>query len=153
MKVQTFEDLIKWTHALHEQLAQCLAHCATTNEEQRAQWLLGYLAEHEARIGGMVDEFRKRADPKALNTWIYDYLNHEPIEPHRHCDAPYASMNFDQIFQSVFDLHNQTIIGLYRDLLSKADIPEAYELMQELLDMEEHETMQLAQQVNRSRDM
>lgn len=152
MKVQTLEDLIEWTRALHDQLAQCLAHCSTKNEEQHAQWLLSYLAEHEAKIRDMVEGFKKTADPKALHTWIYDYLNHQPIDPHRSCDAPYASMTFDQICEAVFDLHNQTI-SLYRDLVSNAHIPEVNELMQELLDLEEHETMRLAQQANRSRDL
>ena len=100
----------------------------------------------------IVDGFEKRADPKALNTWVYDYLGHEPIDLQRTCDVPFAQMNFDEICGSVFDVHNQAI-DLYRNLLGRADIPEAQELLQALLDMEEHETMRLAQQTNRMRDM
>lgn len=74
------------------------------------------------------------------------------IEPHRACAEPYATMSFDEICESVFDLHNQ-VIELYRYLLSRAPIPEARYLLQPLLEMEEHETMRLAQQANRIGDL
>jgi hypothetical protein len=28
MQIKTFSDLIEWTRELHENLAECLAHCA-----------------------------------------------------------------------------------------------------------------------------
>ena len=152
MQVHTFEDLIDWTRALHERLAQCLAQCSTKHEEQRAKWLLSYLSEHEGKLRDAIDGFEKGADPKALKTMIYDYLDHPPIAPHRLCDAPYAQMDFEQICESVFGLHNQAI-SLYRNLLARAPIPEANELVQPLLDLEQHETMLMAQQANRMRDL
>ncbi len=152
MKVTTFADLIDWTRALHHRLAECLSHCSTHAERLQAQWLLTYLAEHESNLEKIVEGFEKRADPKALNTWVYDYLKHEPIDPHRACDAPYASMTFEEIYQSVFDLHNQ-VTELYRYLLGRAEIPEARDLIESLLEMEQHETIRLAQQSNRIRDI
>ncbi|MEQ8483989.1 MAG: ATPase [Pseudomonadales bacterium] len=152
MKVETFADLIDWTRAMHHRLAECLAHCSTHSERALAKLLLTYLADHEATLEKIVDGFEQRADPKALNTWVYDYLGHEPIDPHRACDAPFAQMTFDEICTAVFDLHNQ-VITLYRYLLGRAEIPEARELLEALLDMEEHETMRIAQQSNRIRDM
>jgi len=152
MKVETFSDLIEWTRALHRRLAECLAHCSTHSEQALAKMLLTYLSDHENTLEKIVDGFEKRADPKALNTWVYDYLGHEPIDPHRACDAPFAQMSFEEICTAVFDLHNQVIV-LYRYLLGRAEIPEARELLEALLAMEEHETMRLAQQANRIRDM
>ena len=152
MKAETFADLIDWTRAMYHRLAECLAHCSTQSERELAKLLLTYLADHEATLETIVDGFEKRADPKALNTWVYDYLGHEPIDPHQACDAPFAAMSFDEICASVFALHNQ-VTTLYRYLLGRAEIPEARELLEALLDMEEHETMRLAQQSNRIRDM
>ncbi len=152
MKVKTFSDLIVWTREVHHRLAECMAHCSTQSERELAKMLLTYLADHEATLEKIVDGFMKRADPKALNTWVYDYLEKQPIDPHRTCDAPFAKMSVDEICEAVFDLHNQ-VIALYRYLLGRAEIPEARELLQALLDMEEHETMRLAQQTNRIRFM
>lgn len=152
MKIETLGDLIDWTRALHKRLADCLGHCTTHAEEARARWLLTYLADHESTLEKIVDGFSKRTDPRTLHTWVYDYLGHSPIDPHRVCDAPYANMTFDEICASVFELHSQ-VMELYRYLLGRADIPEARELIESLLAMEEHETLRLAQQSNRLRDM
>lgn len=152
MNVETFKDVIEWTQALHHRLAECLQHCSTKHEEQRAKWLLSYLADHESELATVVAGFEQNADPKALNTWVYDYLGHQPVDPHRTCDAPYSQMTFEQISHAVFDLHNQ-VIDLYRYLESRAEIPEAQVLLKQLLCIEEHETMRLAQQAARIGDL
>lgn len=152
MKVETFADLIDWTRAVHHRLAVCLEHCSNETDEGLPRLLLSYLADQEAILEQIVDGFQKQANPKALHTWVYDYLGHEPVDPHRACDRPFAGMTFDEICESVFDLHRQ-VRSLYRHLIGRAAIPEAQELLQALLDMEEHETMLLAHQTNRIRDM
>jgi len=152
MKVKTISDLIDWTRQMHRQIAERLADGSVHHEQEMARLLLSYLADHEAALEKMINGFEHRADSKALNTWVYDYLKHDPIDLHRSCDAPFAEMDVNAICLSVFDVHNQAI-ELYRNLLGRADIPEAQELLQALLAMEEHETMRLAQQTNRMRDM
>jgi hypothetical protein len=152
MKIETFQDLIEWTRQLHAHLAECFSHCATQHEEARAKWLLEYLADHEATLERTVVGFEKQADPKALHTWVYDYLSHAPLTPHPACNLPYAKMSFDDICREVFSLHDQ-VIALYRYLEGRAEIPETRDLVGELLKLEEHEAMRLAQQTNRARDL
>lgn len=152
MQIRTFSDLVDWTRQLHEHLAVCLAHCATQNEEEQARALLDYLAEHEAKIEKMVRMFEDQAAPEVMKTYIYDYLTHQPIQSHRTCDAPYATLGFDDICREVLDYHQQ-VIGLYRDLEGRAEIPEAKELFHALLAMEEHEAMLLARQTGRMADL
>lgn len=152
MKIQTFEDLINWTGTLHQTLGECLAHCADENETTLTHWLMTYIADHEARLTKAVEGFRQQADPGALHTMVYDFLEHQPLDPHKACDKAFGQMSFDEICQSVFEFHNQAI-ELYRYLLSRADIPEARELLEELLAMEEHDTLLLAHQTNRMHDL
>lgn len=152
MKIETFHDLIDWTRQLHAHLAECFRHCATQHEEDQGKWLLEYLSAHEATLERTVASFEKQADPKALHTWVYDYLSHTPISPHQACSAPYAEMSFDDISREVFSLHDQ-VIELYRYLEGRAEIPETRDLVRELLKLEEHEAMRLAQQTNRARDL
>ncbi|AJY52916.1 ATPase [Vreelandella sulfidaeris] len=152
MEVRTFGDLIDWTRQLHEHLASCLAHCATEHEEERAQMLLNYLAAHEAEMQRVVARFEQQADTKALKTYVYDYLEHKPIRTHRTCDAPYAELSFDDICHEIFDFHEQAI-SLYRSLAGKAEIPETKELVDALLDLEEHEAMRLVRQTGRMKDV
>lgn len=49
-------------------------------------------------------------------------------------------------------LHDQ-IIELYKTLIGKAEIPEAKELLESLLTMEQNESMRLARQIGRMEDL
>eukprot|EP00903_Cladosiphon_okamuranus_P002290 g2288.t1 len=152
MKVKTISDLIDWTRLMHRQLGERLTSGSALHEQELARMLLSYLADHEAALEKIIEGFEQRADIKALNTWVYDYLNHEQINLQRSTDVPFEKMTFNEICRSVFDVHNQAI-DLYRDLLRRADIPEVKELLKSLLDIEEHETMRLAQQTGRMQDI
>ncbi len=152
MDIKTFKELIDWTRELHGHLATCLAHCATRHQEERTRALLDYLATHESEIERIVSEFERMGDAKALETRVYDYLSHNPIRTHRTCDEPYAKLDADGICREVFDFHDQ-IINLYKTLIGKAEIPEAKELFDALLEMEENEAMRLARQIGRMREV
>ena len=152
MDVRTFGELIDWTRQLHEHLAACLAHCADIHEEERARMLLNYLAAQEAEMQRVVARFEQTVDAKALKTYVYDYLEHKPIRTHRTCDAPYSTLSVDDICREVFDFHEQTI-NLSRTLVGKAEIPEAKELLDSLLALEEHEAMRLVRQTGRMNDV
>lgn len=100
----------------------------------------------------IVSEFRSQGDSRALETRVYDYLSHDPIQTHRTCNEPYAKLDFAGICKEVFDYHDQ-IENLYRTMADKAEIPEAKALLQSLLAMEENEAMRLARQVGRMDDL
>lgn len=153
MTVETLQDSLDWSQQLHERLAQSLLHCSQQTDDQRLKWLLDYLVEHEQSLAKNLARFREQADPKALHTWIYDYIAHMDIHPaNKFAGMPEPSMDFDAICDGVFDAHNR-IISLFRYLGRHADIPEAETLVENLLGLEEHETMLIAQQINRLRDM
>lgn len=152
MEVRTYFDLIDWTRQLHAKLAICLAHCAPLHQVERAALLLQYLASHEAELEKIVAGFEEQADPKAARTYVYDYIPHTPITTHLTCDDHYAELDAETIRAEVFDFHQQ-IISLYRSLWGKTDIPEARELVQSLLQMEENEAKRLVRQIARMDDL
>ncbi|MDZ7851566.1 MAG: ATPase [Halomonas sp.] len=135
VEIRTFGDLIDWTRQLHEHLAHCLSHCANYNEEECAGMLFYYLADYQIEMEYVVCKPENRADPKALNTYVYDYLYHKPNRSHRTFDAPYAALDFNEICREIFDFHDQ-VTDLYRNLIGKAEIPEARELLESLLEIE-----------------
>ncbi|MCO7248138.1 MULTISPECIES: ATPase [Halomonadaceae] len=152
MEIKTFGDLIDWTRQLHAHLAECLAHCANQHEEERAQMLLNYLSLHEAEMQRVIASFEGTASVNVLHTYVYDYLSHQPIRSHRTCDAPYSTLGADAICKEVLDFHDQAI-SLYRSLIGRAEIREAKELLETLLDLEEHEAMRLSRQTERMHDI
>ncbi|WP_375183272.1 ATPase [Marinobacter sp.] len=152
MEIKTFEDLIDWTRQLHAHLARCLHESAKLNNDERASALLDYLAGHEALLEKAVGEFEKQADRKAMDTRLYDYLNHKPIGPSADSYTHYASMSFRDIAAEVFQFHDQ-VMDLYDSLIGKAEISEAKALLEDLLSMEEHEAMRLSSQIGRMEDL
>lgn len=152
MDIKTFGELIEWTRDLHRNLARCLGHCATHHEEERAKALLQYLSSHESELARIVDEFEIQSASNTLETRVYDYLKHNPIETHRTCDEPYAKLGFQEIYREVLDFHEQ-VMDLYKMLWEKAEIPEARELLEGLLKMETNESMRLARQIGRMDDL
>jgi hypothetical protein len=152
MKVATSRELIEWTSKLHGELGRCLAHCANHTEEQHARWLMEYVADHESQLERALTTIAEQGDQRALNTFVYDYFKHAPAIPHALTDVPFATMDFAAISQAVFNFHNEAI-ELYRYLLSRAQTERMEKLLQPLLDLEEHETMRMAQQANRIGDL
>ncbi|WP_417567291.1 ATPase [Marinobacter sp.] len=152
MEIKTFEDLIDWTRQLHAHLARCLHESAGRNKDERASALLDYLSSHESLLEKAVSEFEKQADPKAMKTRLYDYLNHKPIKANQACDIRYADLDFKDIAREIFQFHDQ-VMDLYDSLIGKAEIPEAKSLLEDLLALEEHEAMRLASQIGRMDDL
>lgn len=152
MEIKTFGDLIDWTRQLHTHLAKCLHESAADNPDERAGALLDYVSQHETLLAKAVTEFEKQADAKAMETRLYDYASHKPIESHRTCDTHYAELDFQGIAREVFDFHDQ-VMALYDTLIGKAEIPEARSLLEDLKSLEEHEAMLLARQIGRMDDL
>lgn len=152
MESETFAEVLEWTRQLHTDLAEVLARCAGTNEDERARMLLNYLAEHEIEMADSVAAFASRADAKALETHVYHYISHKVIESERICTAPYDKMSFDEISQLVFGLHDD-VLELYRTLLAKADIPELATLLEGLVQLEEQQVMLMVTQAGRMNDL
>jgi rubrerythrin len=143
MKVETLQDIVQWTRDMHEHLSECFKKASDEQEKTRAQSLLKYLSEHENSLAKALDRIEREADPQALRAGVSEYLDRTPIDPERTCVAPYEEMDVDEISAAIVDTHNQ-FIDLYRYLAGRADIPEARDLAEDLLAMEEQESIVLA---------
>lgn len=152
MHIRTFGELVDWVRRIHHQLSEEMAASSLKQQQERAKMLLQYLAEHEAKLDLAIGEFERQGDPKAMSTRLYDYFDRNPVQTHRLCDKLYADMSFDDISREVFDVHDQ-IMSLYQTLIGKAEIPEIRQLMESLLELEEHEAMLLARQIGRMDDV
>jgi hypothetical protein len=150
MDIKTFEDLIEWSRELHQHLGRCMKASVDAQPDDRAKELLIYLADHEQAMEKMVIEFERQANDKALKTRVYDYLANGPVKSHRTCTVPYDKLDYEGICREVFDYHSQ-LMDLYKSLIGKAETANARYLMEDLLEMEKHESMRLAQQIDAGR--
>lgn len=151
MQAETFADLIKWNSGVHDMLADRMQKAAELNGDERAKGLLTYLADHERMLADTVRKVGDRADEKTLKTWLYEHVS-EDLPPRDDRKIDFDNWDYERISEEVFDIHNQ-IIELYRYMAERAAIPEAEEVMQELYDLQKHETLRLADQVNSGRSL
>lgn len=152
MKVESNASMIEWTIDLHYKLAEVFAAGQAIQKDERARGLLEYLQQQENRIGEMVEGFEGQADQNALDTRKYDWEAHTSVEIASLSDKPYGTMTYDEIAEDVMVTHNQ-IIELYRSMLARASIADEKKLLEALAGVEEQETKQMSQSINRGRDM
>lgn len=152
MQVETLGDVLDWTKAAHRNLADCLAHCAEGSRQERVRMLMDYLAEHERELSRTLQLAKQDAKPSALHTWCYEYFDKYPIEPHETCHGDFRDKDTDQVMAAVLAWHEK-IIGLYRYLLSRAEVNSTRDLLTNLISLEEHETMRMVRDAGRMQDL
>lgn len=152
MQAETLRDVMDWTRALHGSLAESLKRSAEVSKGERARMLLDYLAEHETRLQKVVELSEQDASVKALNTWCYDYFENAPVSLRRIELEDLSDREPDEIIATVIDMH-EMVIDLYRYLMGRAESPTPRELVEGLLDMEEHEAMLMARDARSMEDL
>lgn len=151
MQIDTFRDIIHWTRAYHQQLSEWLHNSSVMQNDERTQMLLDYLAEHEAKLSRAITAFEETDNLNALDTWVMEFLDKEPLLPSADLGAPFADMTTDEIIAKVQDEHAR-IVELYRFLVSRVSTTPAADLLEELANLETHEAMRLSQASNRIND-
>ncbi len=149
---QTLNDVLDRTRELHSGLAASLGRAASATDDPRAQLLMDFLSEHEEKLEQAVDSIQKNADAKQLDTWFYDFTQKHNVVRTGGDHKTYSKMTTDEIMGEVMEEHDQ-IIQFYRYLYGRAGTSPAHELLRELLELEQHEAMQLSQEGNRANDM
>lgn len=152
MKVETLKELLNWCTAIHAELADRMARGADRSADGPARWLMEYVAKHEEQMAEQLEGIEEAADRRALATWVYDWLQHPPPKPESVVEDADQETAFEAVARAVFDAHNE-IMTLLRFLIDRADTPEAKELMERMLSLEEGHTRQIGQQLHRIRDM
>lgn len=151
MQMEPLKEVMHWTQAVHHELAHSLRDTAAKRDE-RARLLLEYLAEHEKNIEHLLRRFERLADREVLNTWYLEYINKEPVPDHRRITEEYRDKDAEAIYHNVMMQHEK-IIELYKFLRSHAETEESRELLQHLVDLEQHEAMRMSQSANRFSDL
>lgn len=152
MKVNTLEHLIEWSSAVHRHLADQLETASGSADEGPAKLFVGYAAGHERKMSEQVAGVARESDTKALQTWVYDWLEQPPKPPEAIVHIGGHEVDFDALSRTIFSAHNE-IMSLFQQLKIRADTAEVEEVIARMVDIEEGHTRQMAQQMNRTLDM
>lgn len=152
MKVETLNELLNWCSAIHGRMAEHMTRGAESNPDGPTRWLMEYVAKHETQMAEQVDATRDDADPRALKTWVYDWIESPPSKPEDMTEGADRHRAFEAVSRAVFDTHNE-IMKVLRSVTGRADTPETRELVEQMLNLEEGHSRQIGQQMNRIADM
>lgn len=142
MQIEQIRDILNWIVDYHQQLAECYEHCADQSESPRIKMLLEYLSEHEKQLTHTIARYEEKADARDLNTWCLEYMDKVPAAAHTLCEANLNVLDTNQIMARTVSIHNQ-LLDLYRYLVSRAVNKRTEELFDNLISLEEHETMRM----------
>ncbi|WP_217474692.1 hypothetical protein [Stutzerimonas stutzeri] len=151
MNIERCEDLVERTRQAHTRLSECMSEAAEQRGDSLATMLLVYLAQHEQALASTIERITEHADSRALHARLHDAVPGDMLVLDLDSEA-YAQMSVDELSREIFAIHNR-IIDLYRSLENRPGLDRAGELLAEMLQLEEHETMRLAQQVNRMHEL
>lgn len=152
MKIETLKDLLHWTAELHRRLSRYLTEYSDQTQDERSGLLLDFLKEHENRLADLVSRFEESGDARALHSWCYEYFERNPqwLEP---ADAmEFDKLDIESLMVRIIDQHNR-VIELYRYILSQEGAPSAKALLHKLIELEQHEAMQMTMGGNRLNDI
>ena len=146
MDVTNFNQLISWTRQVHQQLATLLEQDAHLHHNERARLLLACLSEQQQRLGDTIKKFEESTKTQALDAYIpylYSAFEQLPINTQRLYTQSYAELTIAEISQVLFDAHQQ-MIDFYQHLVNESQVPEAKELVESLLALEQAAQKQMA---------
>lgn len=152
MKVDTLEHLVKWSSTVHARLADQLYAAIQNAVDGPAKLFVEYAMAHEYKLAEQIAGLIEESDAKALQTWVYDWLDQPPRSPEAITRIDDQRVDLEALSRSIFATHNE-VMGLFQQLKARADVADVEELIDRVLDIEEGHTRQMAQQLNRTQDM
>lgn len=152
MKIEQLRDVLHWTEAYHKELHDCLQHCQSAADSERVKLLLQYLADHEEQIAAGLKRFETQANLNALDTWCNEYMKKQPMGHELGAAVSLSKLSTAEIIQYIVQQHD-VLIGLYRHLQSQIPADNAAALLQDLVDMENHEAMQMVKNYEELEDL
>jgi len=152
MKVKTIQSLIDQIKESHNVLANMFHRGLRRSTDERVSGLLLYLYQHEKQLVKLVEKIEQKADSKALKTMMYTFDDALSDSVEKVKSINICALTYDEAVEVVIDIHN-TILGQLEYLMGRSSIREELDMLNILMDAEQHELKQMVQQVQRGTDI
>lgn len=148
MQVESIKEALAWTQNFHQNLAGTLEAKKYESDDERTNMLLDYLTDCEESLVKDLESLKSAADSHVLKTWGYEYMENFPPKNALDHDGALANLGQEQVVKHVEERHNE-VIELYEHLKSKAHVPEVYDFIDQVMELERNEAKKIAQSTNR----
>lgn len=151
MQFKTVKDVVDHSRLLHKQISEHYHKLSEANAQARVSMLLEYLKRHEDHLEQTLCKFEQDKSQKVLESW-FQYA------PDQNLDDVFSeihvsdNMSTDDVVEMALKLDDY-FIDLYQGMVSTSTSSAVKAVFQNLLDMEEHEKIQLAKTALQINDM
>jgi len=144
MRFEQTRDVLDHAVAFHSRLGKFYHRLSNHTEQQRLKLLLDYFSRHEKHLRRSLEDFEDETAEQLLNTW-FDFTTGSDLDKLPAKTEIDPNTTVDQVIHLAMELDDH-LIALYREMASRADIPELKQLFESLLKLEEQEQHRMARQ-------
>jgi len=151
MQFKTVKDVVDHSRRLHQQISQYYQKLSEESAQARVSMLLEYLKRHEDHLESTLNKFGQDKSQGVLESWfqyapdqdLSDVMADLEVSDHMDTgDVVSMALTLDDYF-----------IDLYQGMVSNASSTAVKAVFQNLLDMEEHEKIQISKTALQINDM
>jgi len=151
MQFKTVKDVVDHSRLLHKQISEHYHKLSEETSQARVSMLLEYLKRHEDHLEQTLCKFEQDKSQKVLESW-FQYAPDQDIKDVLSGLNINEDMSTDDVVEMALKLDDY-FIDLYQDMVNSSTSTPVKEVFQNLLDMEEHEKIQLAKTALQINDM
>ncbi len=151
MRYQTVRDILDFVRDFHARASRLFESAAGGAQQQKARWLLDWLAEHERRFAQSMTEFEQAPEnAPMLREWLQyaPELERIPLELPRFK----SDMTVDDAVSLAFAFDDY-LVQLYQAVLTTCGSREICDLFKTLLDQERAEERSIARNLAQLQDL
>jgi hypothetical protein len=143
---KTAEDVLENTKKFHQYTASFFRTLKDEAEDERAQMLLGFMSDHEDKMGQSLKDYEQHASKSVLGTWI-QYTLEESAKGFIDGLATHDNMSCDEISElgQQIDLF---LVNVFEELMETAATEEVREVFQSIMNMEVEKKHSLTRAAN-----
>ena len=151
MHFKTVKDVVDHSRQLHHQISQFYHKLSEDSSKARVSMLLEYLKRHEDHLENTLSQFAQDKTQSVLDSWFQyapdqdlgDVMSHLEVSDH---------MDTDDVVSMALTLDDY-FIDLYQGMVSNASSSAVKAVFQNLLDMEQHDKIQISKTALQINDM
>lgn len=112
MAFKQLKDLIGWITEYHETLEKQYETLAKSQDDERMQMALSFLADREHRLAEMMEDFLQDADDALMNSWLVDSQEFDRQKIPSHIPVCTGCEDIHDIHNNVMKAH-KTLTDMY----------------------------------------
>lgn len=137
MRYQTVRDILDFVRGFHARASRLFEAASSQAHQQKARWLLDWLADHERRFAGALETFEQAPENSGL---LHEWLQYVPELDKIPLELPELGDDLsvdDAVALAIaFD---EYLVRLYEAVLSTCGSRDVCEMFKKLLDQERSE--------------